>query len=349
MTLRLIFPLLIAAALVAAQARPAASPASVEVAPSIGMIDFYGLNKVSEARLRGALGVKDGDPFPRSKADVEERLDAVTGVVESHLEAVCCDAGKMILYVGIEERGAPHFDLRETPEGEPVLPSFIVNAYRQLLTAMESAARRGVTAEDLTHGHALSADPLTREIQQQFPDIVRDHIRELRDVLRNSIDDEQRAIAAYVIAYAPRKTDIADDLQFALRDADPAVRANATRGMMALAVYARLTPDSELRLEPTWFIEMLHSLSWSDRDHALRMLQLLTDTRDPLVLGQLRDRALNSVMEMARWKTLAHALPAFILAGRIAGVSDQEIQDAWTRGDRGAVLSKLADRKKTGQ
>jgi hypothetical protein len=346
MILRILFSLLVIAALAGGQT-PAAS--ATQIAPSIGVIDFYGLSKVTEDRLRGVLGFRAGDPFPRSKADVEEHIDTVPGIVESHLEAVCCDAGKMVLYVGIEERGAPHFDIREAPEGEVVLPPFIVALYRDLLAAVESAAQRGSAAEDLTRGHALAADPLTREIQQKFPDIARDHIRELRDVLRNSMDDEQRAVAAYVIAYTPRKTDIADDLQYALRDADPAVRANAARGMTALAVFARLHPDDGIKIEPTWFIEMLHSLSWSDRDHALRMLLLLTDSRDALVLDPLRDRALNSLAEMARWKTLEHALPAFILAGRIAGSSDTEIQDAWTRGDRDSILTKATARKRPGK
>jgi len=344
MFLRLITSLLVIAALADAQA-PKASP----VEPSIGVIDFYGLNKTPEDRLRKTLGFKESDPFPRSKADVEEHLDALPGIVESHLEAVCCDGNKMVLYVGIEEKGAPHFDVREAPEGEGMLPQNITDAYRSFVTAYEAAARRGSSAEDLTHGHALSADRLTREIQQQFPDMARDHIADLRGVLRNSADDEQRAIAAYVISYAPRKTDIADDLQFALRDADPAVRANATHGLMALAVYARLNPDSGLKLEPTWFIEMLNSLSWSDRDHALQALQLFTDSRDALVLSQLRERALNSLLEMARWKTLAHALPAFILTGRLAGVSEAQIQDAWSRGDRESIITAAAGRRKLGK
>lgn len=346
MFLRIGIIVVVLAAWASAQA-PGTPPA--QVAPVIGAIDFYGLNKVSAERLRTTLGFKDGDPFPRSKADVEEKLDTIPGIVESHLEAVCCDTGKVVMYVGIEERGAPHFDIREAPEGEVTLPPQIVSTYRDFLAAYESAARRGVTSEDLTHGHALSADPLTREIQQQFSTFARDQIRELRDVLRNSMDDEQRAIAAYVIAYEPRKTDAADDLQYALRDADPAVRSNAARGMMALAVFARLNPDYGLKLEPTWFIEMLHSLSYTDREQALRMLQLLTDTRDPHVLEALHDRALTALVEMARWKTLAHALPAFVLVGRIAGSSDQEIQDAWSRGDRETILVKAGAKKKSGK
>jgi hypothetical protein len=46
--------------------------------------------------------------------------------------------------------------------------------------------------------------------------------------------------------------------------------------------------------------------------------------------------------EMARWKTLAHALPAFLLVGRIEGIPEAEIYDAWNRSDRDAVLRKNA-------
>src|SRR5499427_4625428 len=95
----------------------ATRPASALGAPRIGVIDFYGLQKVPEARIRQALGVREGDFLPRSKGDAEEKIDRVSGVVESHLEAVCWDSGNMILYIGVEERGAAHFDIREAPDG----------------------------------------------------------------------------------------------------------------------------------------------------------------------------------------------------------------------------------------
>src|SRR5438552_12204507 len=109
MILRLIFSLSLLAAFAGAQppAPPAARvPTQAPAVPTIGVIDFFGLNKIPEDRVRKTLGFQEGDSLPRSKADVEEHLDTLAGVVESHLEAVCCDAGKMVLYVGIEERGA---------------------------------------------------------------------------------------------------------------------------------------------------------------------------------------------------------------------------------------------------
>ena len=38
--------------------------------------------------------------------------------------------------------------------------------------------------------------------------------------------------------------------------------------------------------------------------------------------------------------------PAFILTGRVAGLTEQQIQDAWTRGDRESVIAAAMGGKK---
>ena len=171
----------------------------------------------------------------------------------------------------------------------------------------------------------------------------------LRDVLRNSFDEEHRAIAAYVIGYAADKKAVVDDLQFALRDPDETVRNNAMRALAAIEVLARRRPTLGLRIQPTWMIEMLNSLVWTDRATAAVNLVNLTEDRDPEMLAHIEDRALDSLLEMAAWKHLGHALPAFILLGRVAGMKEQEIQEAWRTGDREKVLARgreLARRRK---
>jgi hypothetical protein len=179
-----------------------------------------------------------------------------------------------------------------------------------------------------------------------FPALADQYLLQIRDVLRNSNDEAQRAMAAYVLVYASRKSDVVNDLQYGLKDADAGVRNNAARSLVALSVLANLDPSSEVRISATWFIEMLNSLSWSDRNRALWALQTLTDSRDPLVLDQLRTRALDALVDMARWKTLSHALPAFVLLGRVAGMPEPEIQSAWTRGDRDAVINTAKKKAK---
>jgi len=86
--------------------------------PRIGVLDYYGLHKITPTRIQRVLATKEGDPFPASKGDLEERLEQIPGVVRSHLEAVCCDGGKAVLFVGIEERGAAHFNFRTAPQGK---------------------------------------------------------------------------------------------------------------------------------------------------------------------------------------------------------------------------------------
>ena len=315
-------------------------------APRVGIIDFYGLRKVSETKVRQALAVHEGDPLPSSKGDVEERLADVQGIVESHLEAVCCDGGNTILYVGIEEKGSPHFELRDPPEADVKLPEEVTAAYLNFLQASGTAMRLGEDRDDLTHGHRLSQNLQTRAAQEQFIPLAKEHLKELRDVLRTASDDDQRATAAYIIGYAPKKFEVVNDLEYALKDPDAGVRGNATRSLIAFAVLAHLDPSSAVKVSPTWFIEMLNSLSWSDRTQALMALQILTDDRDPQILDQLRERALTSLIEMARWKTLAHALPAYVLVGRIAGVPEKDIQAHWSRGDRDAVIAAATRKKK---
>ena len=186
--------------------------ASFAQTPRVGRIEFYGLRKVPEARIRKVLGFAEGAALPSSKADVEDRIANVQGITRAHLEATCCDDGKVVLYIGVEEKGAAHFDLRTPPEADIDLPPEITAAYKEFLKAVNEAVRRKTTAEDLTNGHSLMADPDCRDIQLRFVTLAGKHVDDLRKVLRNSGDEEQRAIAAYVIGYAPKKAAIVDDL-----------------------------------------------------------------------------------------------------------------------------------------
>jgi len=74
--LRLLIPVLLSAALASAQV------------PRIGTIDFYGLRKVSADRVRKALPFKEGDLLPPSKAEVEEHLEEVPGIIRANLESI---------------------------------------------------------------------------------------------------------------------------------------------------------------------------------------------------------------------------------------------------------------------
>jgi hypothetical protein len=318
--------------------------AAEDISPRIGVIEVYGAWKVSLKKIKSALGVREGDILPVSREDAEDRISEIPGVVASRIEAACCEDRKMVLYVGVEERDAPHFEFRPAPSGDVALPEDIANNYHALLDAVAASIRGRNADEDLTNGYSLMADPQCRELQQAFIPMLSRDLPLVDRVLRESQSVEQRAIAAYVLQYAPRDARSAktmvDGLQYALQDQEDTVRENAIRSLKAVAVGAKLHPSEGIRIESTWFVELMNSIVWSDRRNASLALVNLTDQRDAAALELLRQRALASVVDMARWHDLEHALPGFILAGRLAGLEEREIQAAWVSGNREAVIER---------
>jgi hypothetical protein len=318
-----------------------------DITPRIGFIEIYGARKIPEQKIRAALGVKPGDPLP-SRDDAEARVAKVPGVLVSRVEAVCCSQRSMILYAGIEERDAPHLDYHSAPTGELSLPAGLLENYRKLLENAAASVRGHNADEDLTNGYSLMADPDSRELQQSFVAAMQQNLPMVDRVLRESADSEQRAAAAYLLQYGPRGPHTAkivlNGLQYALRDPDDEVRGNAVRALRAVAVGAKLHPEQEIQIEPTWFIELMNSVAWTDRRNACLALVNLTEGRDPETMQLLRQRALSSVVEMARWHALEHALPAFILAGRLAGLDEPQIKAAWLGENHEAVLKQALSR-----
>jgi hypothetical protein len=181
--------------------------------PPIGIIDFYGLRQLSDTQVRSALGFKIGEIAPDSTARkaAEARLRALPNVVDAHVASVCCEDGKTILYVGLREPGAPTLWLRAAPRGNTRLPEEIVQAGRVFEKAFAAAMTRGDFAEDHSHGHALMHDPPARAAQERFVALAERHMSRLRDVLRQSSDSSQRALAAQVLGYARDKQAVVTD------------------------------------------------------------------------------------------------------------------------------------------
>jgi hypothetical protein len=309
-------------------------------APAIGDINLYGLHKISAEHILKTLDIRPGGPLPPSKGELEDALEQMPGIVRARVEAVCCEGSRAILFIGIEERGAPHAAFRSDPSGDAVLPSDLVDAYHGYLSVVQRLAQQGAAGEDLSAGHSRMKDSEASAFQDRFADFAEKHLSLLRDVLRHGSEAEQRAIAAFVIGYAPRKQDVVNDLQYALQDPDEAVRSNAARALKAIAVLASREPGLGIRISPTWFIELLHSVVLSDRVEAVSALLTLTDHRDPATLELIRDRALDEIVEMARWATPRYALPPFLLVGRVAGLTDDQILQSWEKGDRNSVIDK---------
>ena len=292
-------------------------------APRVGEINYYGLRKLTPEKIQSVLGLRPGETLPPSRGDLEERLTELPGVIDARVEAVCCEGAATALFIGVEERGSAHFDTREAPSGSAVLPDEVLDHYREYL----AASARSQSAE-------------ARRLEQGLTDFAAGNLELLRDVLRNSSEPDHRTAAAAIIAYVPKKAAVVNDLQFALRDAEESVRAAAARSLRGIAVAARKDPELGIKVAPVWFVEMLNSVVLGDRLEAAQALVVLTDQPNQTALDVMRDRALVSLAEMARWKTLDYALPAFLLIGRTAAIPEADLHAQWQKGDRESAIRK---------
>jgi len=276
----------------------------------------------------------------KSKAGLEEDLVALDGVASARVEAFCCDEGQMILYVGLQERGTPQFEYRPDPGEDLSLPEEIQDAYRGFVAALGRATPEDDLAEDLTAGHSMMRNAVRREFQERFVVFAGRHLQALRAALARSADPEQRAAAAYIIGYAGNKKTVIGDLQAALRDPAPGVRMNAAAALRAIAVLGR-DKSLEITIPATWFVEMLNSTVLADRLAGAKTLHLMYEEFSEGTVAQIKERAAPSLVEMARWKHLPHALPAYLLLGRVSGISEEEMAAAWAVGQREQMLARI--------
>lgn len=315
--------------------------------PPIGIIDFYGLRNISERRARQVLQIKEGDALPESTKGAQSRLETLTNVEQARLNIVCCEAGKVILYVGIRGKGSPILRFRPAPKGAIRLPENIVQAGEESQKALTEAVLKGDAGEDDSQGHALFSNPNLRAIQERYITFAAQDLERLRAVLRESSDAGHRALAAQIIAYHANKRDIVKDLVYGMSDPDEGVRNDSIRALEVLAVFAKTSPKQRIKIPVEPFIYMLNSIEWTDRNKSSFALYRLTEQRDPAILSSLHKRALPSLVEMARWKASGHAIPSFTLLGRIGNVSEEEIQKAWSIGNRESLIETILERVKS--
>jgi hypothetical protein len=309
--------------------------------PPIGIIDFYGLRSVPEQRARQALQIKEGDSLPESREEAQRRLERLPNVQQARLDAVCCELGKTILYVGIKEKGAPSLQFRSAPQGAIRLPHTIVQAGEAFSDALIEAIQKGDVGEDDSQGHALSSYPGVRGIQEHFITFAAQDLKVLRAVLRESGDAQHRALAAEIMGYAANKRDVVKDLVYGMSDPDSGVRNNSMRALAVIASFAQQSPKQRINVPVEPFIDMLNSIVWTDRNKSSFALYQLTEKRDAAVLSKLRERGLASLVEMSRWKSPRHANLPFFLLGRVGNFPEKEIQKYWDSGNRETLIDKV--------
>jgi hypothetical protein len=293
--------------------------------PRVGDINFYGLHKMTPGEILAAARLGPGDQLPASRIDLEDRIVGLPDVMDAHVQSLCCEGDRTTLFIGVQERGEAEVEFRVPPSGTATLPDELMTRYRKYSGALSRAELNGGGA----------ADAALRRDREYFRAYATSHILKLRTELRTGSDAEQRAAAITAIACSSSKTAL-NDLLYALQDPDDGVRSNAIRELAAIAVI-------DIRIPPAGLVDLLNSVVLSDRVQATKALLKLTEKQNAAALDAIRERALPSLAEMARWQTRSYALPPFQLIGRVAGLKDAEVNESWEHGDPEAVIQQALD------
>jgi hypothetical protein len=321
---------------------PSDSPTDPGPVRPIGIIDFYGLHQLPAEQLRSKLTFKVGDSInigDRSFFEAsKQRLMTVPGVAGAEVGVVCCTDDLPVVFVGIEEMNAPVMKFRPAPTGSIRLPPDALRTGSEFFQLWMKAVLSGHADEDDSEGHALLLDAAARPTEDRLIAIANHDLPLLRKVLHDSADSEHRAVAAQLLGYAKDLQSVVPDLVYAMSDPADGVRNNAMRALMVFTSATKVKPP---RVPYQPFIALLNSPVWTDRNKSSFALKEMASARDPTLLIMLRERALTSLVEMARWTDRGHAYPAFWILGYIAGLDDKDIADDWQRNRERVIAAAL--------
>jgi hypothetical protein len=243
-----------------------------------------------------------------------------------------------MIYVGLPGSSIRIVPYNPVPNGKVRFPTRIMNLYQQTMEASSKAVLRGSAKQEGSKGFALSTDPELRSRQLATREYALRHGPLVRKVLASSSSAEHRTVAAHVLGYARQSREQIAALVQASSDLDDSVRNDAIR---ALGVLAESNPKVADRIPAEGFVTTLSSGSWTDRNKAAFLLTELTKRRAPRLLNQLRAQALDSLIEMARWRSRGHADFARILLGRIAGIEEIRLQQLVDAGQVDQIIYSL--------
>jgi hypothetical protein len=317
--------------------------------PQVAIIDYYG-PRPANAKFDDCLPFKVNDTI-RFLTDSISYVNAKQKILDCILERpfikqaditfICCDAieGKWMAFIGTSDKPKPD-DSEHSKTMDLRLPVELTKSYDSLMELLLEGIQSGQSSEDDSEGHALFEYPPCRKIQRRFIVYAANNLEILRNVLTSSMHSHERAAAATIIAYYHNKRDIVNDLVAAVKDEDGGVRNDAIRALGIILKYAQQRPDLKISIQPDPFISLMNSISWTDRNKSVGILLTMSEQRDKQFLRQLKNEILESLVDMAKWKSEGHAMAGYIILGRIAGWADNDIYES-SKGDRSKMIDKM--------
>jgi hypothetical protein len=296
----------------------------------VGSIDLYGTEGVDAHAVRANLPLKVADFAPMNTSNTHIAFEKATGHSPIEVASVCCDVqGRAMIFVGLGGRRPPN---APKPTESIRLAKSLLDVYDEFGPELLSAVKTHAP-EEHSSGYALSAAPGLRAIQLRMHEAALAHTPELIKVLDRSNDDPSRRAAAHLLGYAQRSQQQVDALGKAAQDPDEGVRNNATR---ALGVLVKAFPETADRMNLDYFLALIHSPVWTDRNKAAMVLEAVSKRSS--AAERIREGALAPLVEMARWNA-PHRMTAWMILGRIGGLKEEILAEKIKKGHGEQIIA----------
>src|SRR6266850_1510216 len=279
----------------------------------VGEIEFYGYSNLHLDRIKAALPLNEGDviairDFPATKEKIMQSVKRELGREATDVSFTCCDhRTNLMIYIGLPGDSSRTFPYNSPARGPSRLSRRILDLYDRAMELTLEAVQKQPD-EDSSKGYGSSAEP------------------------------RQRQVAAHALGYARQSRGQISALVRASRDEDNSVRNNAVR---ALGVLALSSEKLAAWIPAETFVRMLNSGVWEDRNKAGGLLAVLSRGRDPRLVRLLRSEALDSLIEMARWRDPNHASDARMILGRLAGIEEGRLQELVASGNVDEIINAV--------
>ncbi len=279
-------------------------------------IYYFGYAGLDLAKTKECIPLKVGDEIDQQKwmdykIKIANAVKALLGKPSSD-EALVGTDQKYIVFIGL-----PGTSNRSTDNYLPVptetipVPEKIRQLYKNEMDALVIMIDSG-KQEDTDKYNALHAELKAAAAKNQSP---------LMKSLEGSSSAEDRMVAAHALGQVVSTDDELKALVKAARDSNSTVRNNAIR---ALGVLFLEKPELAKQIPSAYFVELLNSPTWSDRNKGMFVVNGLSKSRDPKFLAELKSHALDSLKEMCIWPEGYSGAPMAVI-GRIAGIPEERL------------------------
>jgi hypothetical protein len=299
---------------------------------------FFGCDGFDVNKVRQTVAVHAGDEFEQYQSqqvvkEISASLKSSFAQEPTDVAVVNCGHQHWNIYVGLGGHSVEHPTYNPEPKENLELPQEAMDLFESMMHRWMEVVDNGGCGEDLSKGYSLASDPDLGAIELRVRDWTLTHEDLVGQVLSSSANWRQRFAAATLLGYADPSKKKIDALLHAAMDENVGVRNNAVRALVACS-----KSGSADRIQPEPFISMLNAPTWTDRNKAVFVISGLTENEGATLLPKLRDKALQSLCEMAYWDT-PHAFPARLLLGQIAGLSTDQITKLVEANDVDAIVA----------